>query len=170
MPVGETWSRSRWASGPTNSRISGIGAADRLGVERPDLGRVDGGVDARLVVAECVDGQDAQDAVALGHPGGGEERLQALAGLARRGAHREQVVVRLLVGEHQDARMVEASPEDRPGAERRIAPQPEGVEVGPGETGLAALQEGGELRPGPRSKSPCARRGGSHARSPGGAS
>ena len=73
-------------------------------VELTDLCVIDDGFDLGRRQAERVDRQHAQDGVARGDAHGVQELLQALARISSQRAKHEQVVMRLLIGEDEDAR------------------------------------------------------------------
>jgi hypothetical protein len=122
----------------------------------PALGQVQG-----------VDRQGPHDQVAAGEAGGQEQLVELLAGVARQRAAGEQVVVGGLVGQDDQAEVLEAAAGDRADAEGGVGGDAEGGEVGPAEAGFAAEQQRrARLAGGPRSKAVAAARGGSYGRSP----
>ncbi len=118
-------------------------------VELTDLRMIDDGFDLGRRQAERVDRQHTQDGVARGDAHGVQELLQALARISGQRAKHEQVVVRLLIGEDEDARLGRAAAIDRTVAKRRVRRRAERREVGPRQAGLAAHHQPRQRRLGP---------------------
>jgi hypothetical protein len=90
-----------------------------------------------------------------------------LAGLAGQCPAGEQVVVGRLVGQDQQAEILEAATVDRADPEGGVCGDAERGEVRPAEARLAAEQQPRQVARRSRSKAVAAARGGSYGRSPG---
>src|SRR5690349_5505464 len=100
-------------------------------MEGADLCVIDDRVPRRGGEVQRVDRDRADDQVALRQARSPQDPLQPLAGLAGERAAREHVVLRRLVGEDDEAELLEAAAIDRTDAERWMQSDAEPREVGP---------------------------------------